>query len=105
MAKRTTVVDEKLLSERVNYGHKTHLYVAYLRAFKLGEFQEIGIKTIADIAKQLYASRLLIKHSGKEHTPLKYSTILTELEKIWAVIKLEDTTQIDPYGYDVIIIH
>lgn len=53
----------------------------------------------------LHASGLFIKHSGKEHTPLTYSTILTELDKIWHVIKLEDTTQIDPYGYDVNTIH
>ena len=40
-----------------------------------------------------------------EQKPLTYSTIITELEKVWAIIKQEDTTLIDPYGYDVRINH
>ena len=34
----SSIVDEKLLSERVYYGDQTHVYVGYLRAFKSGYF-------------------------------------------------------------------
>ena len=45
------------------------------------------------------------KKARGEQKPLTYSTIITELEKVWAIIKREDTTLIDPYGYDVRINH
>ena len=50
-------------------------------------------------------SRNFTKTRHGEHILLTYSSILTELEKVWAVIKREETTQIDAYGYDVKIIH
>lgn len=34
----SSIVDEKLLAERVYYGDQTHVYVGYLRAFKSGLF-------------------------------------------------------------------
>lgn len=34
----SSIVDEKLLAERVYYGDQTHVYVGYLRAFKSGYF-------------------------------------------------------------------
>ena len=80
----SSIVDEKLLAERVYYGDQTHVYVGYLRAFKSGYFT---------------------KKARGEQKPLTYSTIITELEKVWAIIKQEDTTLIDPYGYDVRINH
>ena len=91
----SSIVDEKLLSERVYYGDQTHVYVGYLRAFKSGYF----------IAKLLVASENFTKRARGEQKPLTYSTIITELEKVWAIIKREDTTLIDPYGYDVRINH
>ena len=47
----SSIVDEKLLSERVYYGDQTHVYVGYLRAFKSGYFEGTNIKKITDIAK------------------------------------------------------
>ena len=35
----SSIVNEKLLSERVYYGDQTHVYVGYLRAFKSGYFE------------------------------------------------------------------
>lgn len=35
----SSIVDEKLLAERVYYGDQTHVYVGYLRAFKSGYFE------------------------------------------------------------------
>lgn len=90
-----------MIAERVYYGDKTHIYVAYLRAFKLGVFEGTEIRTITDIAKHLATSNDFTKERHGEHIPLTYSSILTELEKVWAVIKQEDTDQIDPYGYIV----
>lgn len=100
-----TIADEKLLSERIYFGDKTYFYVGVLRSFKLGYFKGTEIQTISDIAKLLSESKDFTKTRHGEHIRLTYSTILTELEKVWAVIKKEDTTQIDPYGYDVKIVH
>ena len=58
-----------------------------------------------DIAKLFVASENFTKRTRGEQKPLTYSTIITELEKVWAIIKREDTTLIDPYGYDVRINH
>ena len=96
----SSIVDEKLLAERVYYGDQTHVYVGYLRAFK-----GTKIRKITDIAKLLVASENFTKRARGEQKPLTYSTIITELEKVWAIIKQEDTTLIDPYGYDVRINH
>ncbi|MDE5711386.1 MAG: hypothetical protein K2I27_09795 [Bacteroides sp.] len=95
------MVDEKLLAERVYYGRQTHIYVGYLRAFKSGYFEGTKIRRITDIARLLATSENFTKRTRGEQKPLTYSTIITELEKVWAIIKQEDTTQIDPYGYDV----
>ncbi len=101
----SSIVDEKLLAERVYYGDQTHVYVGYLRAFKSGYFEGTNIKKITDIAKLFVASENFTKRARGEQKPLTYSTIITELEKVWAIIKREDTTLIDPYGYDVRINH
>lgn len=93
------------MAERIYFGKKTHIYVAYLRAFKLGVFEGTEINTITQIAKHLAASNDFTKTYKGEHIALEYSSITTELEKVWAVIKQEDTTQIAPYGYDVRINH
>ena len=77
----SSIVDEKLLAERVYYGDQTHVYVGYLRAFKSGYFEGTNIKKITDIAKLFVASENFTKR------------------------KQEDTTLIDPYGYDVRINH
>ena len=95
----SSIVDEKLLSERVYYGDQTHVYVGYLRAFKSGYFEGTKIRKITDIAENF------TKKARGEQKPLTYSTIITELEKVWTIIKREDTTLIDPYGYDVRINH
>ena len=44
---------------------------------------------------------LNIKQNKEEGIPLKLNSLTTELRKVWAVIKVEDTENIDPYGYDV----
>ena len=36
----SSIVDEKLLAERVYYGDQTHVYVGYLRAFKSAILKE-----------------------------------------------------------------
>ena len=84
----SSIVDEKLLAERVYYGDQTHVYVGYLRAFKSGYFEGTKIRKITDIAKLLVASENFTKRTRGE-----------------AIIKQEDTTLIDPYGYDVRINH
>lgn len=53
----SSIVDEKLLAERVYYGDQTHVYVGYLRAFKSGYFEGTKIRKITDIAKLLVASK------------------------------------------------
>lgn len=98
---KITIVDEKLLSERVYFGIKTHIYVAYLRYFKLGGYEGTEIKTITDLAQHIYRNGTLLKHEKGEHTPLELSSIITELYKIEAVIKQEDTENVDAYGYNV----
>lgn len=45
----SSIVDEKLLSERVYYGDQTHVYVGYLRAFKSGYFEGTKIRKLAHI--------------------------------------------------------
>lgn len=87
------------------FGDNTHLYIGYLRHFKLGRFECKGIKTISDLTKWIYALETMQKQGKGEDTPLKYSSLVTEIEKIWAVIQKEDTEHMDPYGYDVIINH
>ena len=42
----SSIVDEKLLAERVYYGDQTHVYVGYLRAFKSGYFEGTKIRKI-----------------------------------------------------------
>ena len=80
----SSIVDEKLLAERVYYGDQTHVYVGYLRAFKSGYFEGTKIRKITDIAKLLVASENFTKRARGEQKPLTYSTIITELEKVWA---------------------
>lgn len=101
---QTSIVEEKLLAERVYFGAHTHIYVTYLRAYKLGLLENIKINKLTDIVQRLHKEGLLTKEVGGEKKPLAISTINTELEKVWAVIKQEDTDLIDPYGYDVNII-
>ncbi|WP_181983398.1 hypothetical protein [Bacteroides oleiciplenus] len=48
---------------------------------------------------------MMRKHEKGERKPLKYSSLSTEIDKVWAVIQKEDTEHIDPYGYDVRINH
>ena len=48
-----------------------------------------------------YKSDKIVKHEKGEDNPLEISSIITELRKVWAVIKMEETEHIDPYGYDV----
>ena len=79
----SSIVDEKLLAERVYYGDQTHVYVGYLRAFKSGYFEGTKIRKITDIAKLLVASENFTKRARGEQKPLTYSTIITELEKVW----------------------
>ncbi|UVP50141.1 hypothetical protein NXW88_21365 [Bacteroides cellulosilyticus] len=83
------------------FGKNTHIYVGALRAFKLGAYRGIGIKTINDLATHLFANGDMLKHNKEEGIPLKLNSLTTELRKVWAVIKVEDTENIDPYGYDV----
>ena len=49
----------------------------------------------------LYKSDKIVKHEKGEDNPLEISSIITELRKVWAAIKMEETEHIDPYGYDV----
>ena len=93
----SSIVDEKLLSERVYYGDQTHVYVGYLRAFKSGYFEGTKIRKITDIAKLLVASENFTKKARGEQKPLTYSTIITELEKVWAIIKRKDPNLHNPY--------
>ena len=65
----------------------------------------MGIKTISDLIEWIYGLEMMWKHERGEHIPLKYSSLNTEIEKVWAVIQKEDTEHMDPYGYDVIINH
>lgn len=65
----SSIVDEKLLSERVYYGDQTHVYVGYLRAFKSGYFEGTKIRKITDIAKLLVASENFTKRARGEQKP------------------------------------
>ena len=56
-----SIVDESLLPLRVYYGDNTHLYVGYLRHFKLGGFECMGIKTISDLTKWIYGLEIIRK--------------------------------------------
>lgn len=94
-------IKEEWLAERIYFGINTYIYVGVLRAFKLGAYRGFGIKTISDLEAHLFASGDILKHNNKRYIPLKLSSLKTELRKVWAVIKLEDTEHIDPYGYDV----
>ncbi|MEY8723476.1 hypothetical protein AALN73_20335 [Bacteroides stercorirosoris] len=96
-----SIIKEEWLAERIYFGINTYRYVSTLRAFKLGAYKGLGIKTISDLAAHLFASGEILKHDNGRDIPLKLSSIRTELRKVWAVIKLEDTEHIDPYGYDV----
>ena len=62
----SSIVDEKLLAERVYYGDQTHVYVGYLRAFKSGYFEGTKIRKITDIAKLLVASENFTKRARGE---------------------------------------
>lgn len=99
--KCTTSINEKLLPERIFFGNKTYLYVAILRYFKLGGYRGTDIKTIADLAQYIYNNGKLMKHIKGQFIPLELSSIITELYRIEAVIKQEDTKSVDPYGYIV----
>lgn len=96
-----SIIKEEWLAERKYFGINTHIYVTALRVFKLGGYRGIGIKTINDLATHLFANGDMLKHNKKSDTPLKLSSLRTELREVWAVIKVEDTENIDPYGYDV----
>lgn len=96
-----SIIKEEWLAERKYFGKNTHIYVGALRAFELGAYRGIGIKTINDLATHLFANGDILKHNEEEGIPLKLSSLTTELRKVWAVIKVEDTENIDPYGYDV----
>lgn len=96
-----SIIKEEWLAERKYFGKNTHIYVGALRAFKLGAYRGIGIKTINDLATHLFANGDMLKHNKEEGIPLKLNSLTTELRKVWAVIKVEDTENIDPYGYDV----
>lgn len=100
---KRSFIDEEQLELRVYYGKKTHLLVGILRHFKLGGFRDIGINTISQLTQWLYATGLMTKSEKGKRMPLKYSSLCTEVEKVWCVIQKEDTEQIDPYGYDVTI--
>ena len=54
----SSIVDEKLLSERVYYGDQTHVYVGYLRAFKSGYF-EGTLKSASNLNGNLNCSKEL----------------------------------------------
>ena len=77
------------------------MYVGVLRSFKLGYFRGLNINTISALGMHLYESGDGLKHEKGEDNPLEISSIITELRKVWAVIKMEETEHIDPYGYDV----
>lgn len=94
-------IEEEWLAERKYFGINTYVYVGILRAFKLGAYRGLGIETINDLATHLFASGDILKQDKGKDTPLKLSSLRTELSKVWAVIKMEDTENIDPYGYDV----
>lgn len=69
----SSIVDEKLLAERVYYGDQTHVYVGYLRAFKSGYFEGTKIRKITDIAKLLVASENFTKRArGEQAFDLQY---------------------------------
>lgn len=96
-----SIIKEGWLAERKYFGINTYVYVGILRAFKLGAYRGLGIKTINDLAAHLFACGDTLKQDKGKDTPLKLSSLRTELSKVWAVIKMEDTENIDPYGYDV----
>ena len=96
-----SIIEEEWLAERKYFGINTYAYVGILRAFKLGAYRGLGIKTINDLAAHLFASGNILKQDKGRDTPLKLSSLRTELRKVWAVIKQGDTANIDPYGYDV----
>lgn len=96
-----SIIKEEWLAERKYFGINTHIYVTALRVFKLGGYEGIGIKNITDLATHLFVKKDVLKHNKESDTPLKLSSLRTELREVWAVIKVEDTENIDPYGYDV----
>lgn len=97
----TAPIEEEQLFNRVYFGSKTHLYIGCLRYFKLGGFQGTSIHRISDLAKLLHQIGILVKPQKEGFKPLELSSIITELGKVEALIKKEDTANIDPYGYDV----
>lgn len=100
---KKSFIDENQLELRVYYGDKTHFLVGVLRHFKSGGFKDIDIHTISQLTQWLYTTGLMTKSDKGKRTPLKYSSLNTEVEKIWSVIQKENIEQIDPYGYDVTI--
>ena len=99
----SSIVDEKLLSERVYYGDQTHVYVGYLRAFKSGYFEGTKIRKITDIAKLLVASENFTKRARGEQKPLTYSTIITELATFEQVLGIK--TVLMGFGLESNAIH
>jgi|GEM_PF-2907031 hypothetical protein len=51
-----SIIEEEWLAERKYFGINTYAYVGILRAFKLGAYRGLGIKTINDLAAHLFAS-------------------------------------------------
>ena len=67
----SSIVDEKLLAERVYYGDQTHVYVGYLRAFKSGYFEGTKIRKITDNSQVARSIRKLHKEEPEgEQKPL-----------------------------------
>ena len=58
-----SIIKEEWLAERKYFGKNTHIYVGALRAFKLGAYRGIGIKTINDLATHLFANGDMLKHN------------------------------------------
>lgn len=61
----SSIVDEKLLAERVYYGDQTHVYVGYLRAFKSGYFEGTKIRKINGYSQTARSIRKLHKESQR----------------------------------------
>ena len=77
-----SIIKEEWLAERKYFGINTHIYVTALRVFKLGGYRGIGIKTINDLATHLFANGDMLKHNKESDTPLKLSSLRTELREV-----------------------
>ena len=58
-----SIIKEEWLAERIYFGINTYRYVSTLRAFKLGAYKGLGIKTISDLAAHLFASGEILKRA------------------------------------------